>query len=88
MVLCVSFAAAGATARLLRARSGGSVTFAVTGDDGRADEDLACAQYIAQAASGDEADAASFLRRAAASPAVPGLADAARRGFPGVHRDE
>ncbi|GAA4196557.1 2-phosphosulfolactate phosphatase [Microbispora amethystogenes] len=64
LVLCAGFVVAEATARLLRIRGCGSVTFVVTGDDGRADEDLACAEYIAQRATGAGADAAGFLRRA------------------------
>lgn len=47
LVLCASFVVAEATARLLRAHEPDSVTFVVTGEDGRADEDLAYAQYIA-----------------------------------------
>jgi 2-phosphosulfolactate phosphatase len=67
LVLCASFVVAEATAQLLRARASGSVTFVVTGEDGQADEDLACAQYIAGRADGTATDAAAFLRRAAAS---------------------
>ncbi|MEV4249546.1 2-phosphosulfolactate phosphatase [Streptosporangium canum] len=48
LVLCAGFVVAEATARLLRTRKGDGVTLVVTGDDGRADEDLACAQYIAR----------------------------------------
>ncbi|MFD8291632.1 2-phosphosulfolactate phosphatase, partial [Streptomyces lavendulae] len=47
LVLCAGFVVAEATARLLRARGCDGVTYVVTGEDGRADEDLACAQYIA-----------------------------------------
>ncbi|MFD4025556.1 2-phosphosulfolactate phosphatase [Streptomyces sp. NPDC058576] len=50
LVLCASFVVAEATARLLRRHGGDAVTFVVTGEDGRADEDLACAQYIARRA--------------------------------------
>lgn len=46
LVLCAYFVVAEATARILRARRCDGVTFVVTGEDGRADEDLACAQYI------------------------------------------
>lgn len=52
LILCASFVVAGATARLLQARASGTITFVVTGDDGNADEDLACAQYIARRADG------------------------------------
>src|SRR5882757_3089490 len=48
LVLCASFVVAEATAQLLRTHATDSVTFVITGEDGHADEDLACAQYIAQ----------------------------------------
>ena len=85
LVLCAGFVVAEATARLLQARGGDSVTFVVTGEDGRADEDLACAQYIARRASGTGADAAEFLRRAAASRAAVELAEGVRQG---AHADD
>jgi 2-phosphosulfolactate phosphatase len=88
LILCASFAVAGATARMLHARASGSVTFVVTGEDGQADEDLACAQYIARRAAGAATDAAPFLRRAAASRAAARLTEDARRGFQGVHPDD
>lgn len=88
LVLCASFVVAGATARLLRARASDSVTFVVTGEDGQADEDLACAQYIAARAAGAGTDAARFLRRAAASRAARRLADNARLGNQGVHPED
>ncbi|WP_043973547.1 2-phosphosulfolactate phosphatase [Streptomyces microflavus] len=85
LVLCAGFVVAEATAQVLRARGSGSVTFVVTGEDGRADEDLACAQYIAGRATGAGTDAAGFLRRAAASRAASELAEGVRQG---VHPDD
>ncbi|MFI7636012.1 2-phosphosulfolactate phosphatase [Nonomuraea sp. NPDC049400] len=85
LVMCASFVVAEATARLLRKRECGSVTFVVTGDDGRADEDLACAEYIAQRATGAGADAAEFLRRAGESRAAAALAEGLRQG---AHPDD
>ncbi|MEV7293477.1 2-phosphosulfolactate phosphatase [Streptomyces microflavus] len=85
LVLCAGFVVAEATAQVLRARGSGSVTFVVTGEDGRADEDLACAQYIAGRATGAGTDAAGFLRRAAASRAATELAEGVRQG---VHPDD
>ncbi|MFD4035420.1 2-phosphosulfolactate phosphatase [Streptomyces sp. NPDC058637] len=85
LVLCAGFVVAEATARLLRTRGGDSVTFVVTGEDGRADEDLACAQYIARRATGAGTDAAEYLRRAAASRAATELRDGVRQG---VHPDD
>ncbi|NAS23286.1 2-phosphosulfolactate phosphatase [Herbidospora sp. NEAU-GS84] len=83
LVLCASFVVAEATARLLRGHE--SVTFVVTGEDGQADEDLACAQYIARRAAGDETDPAEFLHRAGTSRAAAELAEGVRQG---VHPDD
>ncbi|MFH8837905.1 2-phosphosulfolactate phosphatase [Streptomyces sp. NPDC017868] len=85
LVLCAGFVVAEATARLLRTRGSDAVTFVVTGEDGRADEDLACAQYIAGRAGGAGTDAAGFLRRAAGSRAAAELAQGVREG---VHPDD
>ncbi|WP_449480045.1 2-phosphosulfolactate phosphatase [Streptomyces avidinii] len=85
LVLCAGFVVAGATARVLRARGSGSVTFVVTGEDGRADEDLACAQYIARRAVESATDAGEFLHRAATSRAAAELAEGVRQG---VHPDD
>ncbi|WP_405019911.1 2-phosphosulfolactate phosphatase [Kitasatospora sp. NBC_00070] len=83
LVLCASFVVAEATARVLRGSD--AVTFVVTGEDGQADEDLACAQYIARRATGDGTDAAGFVRRAAGSRAATELAEGVREG---VHPDD
>jgi 2-phosphosulfolactate phosphatase len=85
LVLCASFVVAEATARLLRTRGSDSVTFVVTGEEGRADEDLACAQYIARRVTETETDAAAFLRRAADSRAATELTEGVRQG---VHPDD
>ncbi|MFK0202986.1 2-phosphosulfolactate phosphatase [Streptomyces lavendulae] len=85
LVLCAGFVVAEATARLLRARGCDGVTYVVTGEDGRADEDLACAQYIAGRAAGSGTDPAGFLRRAATSRAATELAGGVREG---VHPDD
>ncbi|MFF8962825.1 hypothetical protein ACF1BK_08745 [Streptomyces globisporus] len=61
------------------------VTFVVTGEDGRAEEDLACAQYIAGRATGAGADATAFVRRAAESRAATELTEGVREG---AHRDD
>lgn len=85
LVLCASFVVAEATARLLRIRECDGVTFVITGEDGRADEDLACAQYIARRATEAETDATEFLRRAGESRAAAELAQGVRQG---VHPDD
>ncbi|MGQ7754128.1 2-phosphosulfolactate phosphatase [Streptomyces sp. WC2508] len=85
LVLCASFVVAEATARLLRIREGDGVTFVITGEDGRADEDLVCAQYIARRATEAGTDATEFLRRAGESRAAAELAEGVRQG---VHPDD
>ncbi|MFD5739484.1 2-phosphosulfolactate phosphatase [Streptomyces massasporeus] len=85
LVLCAGFVVAEATARLLRKRTSGSVTFVVTGEDGQADEDLACAEYIARRATEPRTDAGDFLRRAGASRAAAELTEGVRQG---VHPDD
>ncbi|MEV7420563.1 2-phosphosulfolactate phosphatase [Streptomyces sp. NPDC089919] len=85
LVLCASFVVAGATARALRGRPDEAVTFVVTGEDGRAEEDLACARYIAGLAAGAAPDPAPFVRRAAGSRAAVELATGVRQG---VHPDD
>ncbi|WP_344942931.1 2-phosphosulfolactate phosphatase [Sphaerisporangium flaviroseum] len=85
LVLCAGFVVAEATARLLRTRRSDGVTFVVTGEGGRADEDLACAQYIARRVTEAGTDAAEFLRRAAGSRAAAELAQGVRQG---AHPDD
>lgn len=85
LVLCAGFVVAEATAGLLRQRGCEDVTFVVTGEDGRAEEDLACAQYIAGRVTGSGADATAFVRRAAESRAATELTDGIREG---AHRDD
>ncbi|MFD5789596.1 2-phosphosulfolactate phosphatase [Streptomyces sp. NPDC127037] len=85
LVLCAGFVVAEATARLLRERGCDDATFVVTGEDGRAEEDLACAQYIARRAGGEAVDAAPYLRRAGDSRAAAELAEGVREG---AHADD
>ncbi|WP_432489504.1 2-phosphosulfolactate phosphatase [Kineococcus sp. SYSU DK018] len=85
LVLCASFVVAEATAQLLRTRACDSVTFVVTGEEGRAEEDLACAEYIAGRVGGMGTEAAAFLQRAADSGAAAELEQGVRQG---VHPDD
>ncbi|MGW8484925.1 2-phosphosulfolactate phosphatase [Streptomyces sp. NPDC055886] len=85
LVLCAGFVVAEATARLLRQRGCDAVTFVVTGEEGRAEEDLACAQYIAGRATESGADAGAFVRRAAESRAAAELTEGVRQG---AHPDD
>ncbi|GHE50582.1 putative 2-phosphosulfolactate phosphatase [Streptomyces cellulosae] len=80
LVLCASFVVAEATVAVLRARASREVTFVVTGGSGRAEEDLACAEYIAGRAHGDIIDADPYLRRATASRSAAELTQGVRAG--------
>ncbi|WP_316754337.1 2-phosphosulfolactate phosphatase [Streptomyces herbicida] len=88
LLLCASFVVAKATAEVLRRARPHAVTYVVTGDGGRAEEDLACAQYIAARAVSGPADAAPFVDRARRSEAAARLADGVRRGWQGVHPED
>jgi 2-phosphosulfolactate phosphatase len=88
LVLCAGFTVADATARLLRARRPSRVAFVVTGEEGAAPEDRACAEYIAHRVADPDADPAPYLRRAADSPAAAELAEGLRRGYRGVHAED
>ncbi|MFF7364065.1 2-phosphosulfolactate phosphatase [Streptomyces sp. NPDC008125] len=85
LVLCAGFVVAEATAEVLRATGTGSVTFVVTGEGGRAEEDLACAQYIAGRANGARRNADEFLRRGEKSLAAAELREGVREG---AHPDD
>ncbi|MEV3858801.1 2-phosphosulfolactate phosphatase [Streptomyces sp. NPDC050095] len=85
LALCASFAVAGATARALVQAGAESVTFVATGEDGRAVEDLACADYLTQLLAGDRPDPGPHLDRARTSPAADDLR-AGRRS--GAHPDD
>jgi 2-phosphosulfolactate phosphatase len=77
---CSSFVCAAATARALLDAGPGPVAFIVTGDDGTAEEDLACAQYIATLLQEPSTDPAPYLQRAASSGSARGVALRAQEG--------
>ncbi|MFD3585553.1 2-phosphosulfolactate phosphatase [Streptomyces sp. NPDC058683] len=88
LLLCASFVVAGATAAVLRRERPEAVTFVVTGDGGRAEEDLACAQYIAGRVTDDGLDPGPFVGRARNSGAAARLAEGARLGWEGIHPED
>ncbi|GGQ87653.1 2-phosphosulfolactate phosphatase [Couchioplanes azureus] len=87
-ILCAGFTVAAATARTLRDDRPASVTYLVTGDDGTAEEDRACAKYIAALVEDPATPAAPFVHRARTSPAAKSLAAGVRRGYRGIHADD
>ncbi|MEU7579876.1 2-phosphosulfolactate phosphatase [Streptomyces sp. NPDC041068] len=88
LALCSSFVVAGATARALADAGADAVTFVATGEDGRAAEDLACAEYLDRLLAGDRLgrlDPGPYLHRARTSLAADDLRGGRRRG---AHPDD
>jgi len=82
---CAAFVNAAATASALRRSVHGRVYYVVTGDDGAAEEDRACAEYIAALADDPSTQAAPYVQRAATSAAAATLRRRVIAGVPGVH---
>jgi 2-phosphosulfolactate phosphatase len=85
---CAGFVCAAATAAAIRRSGEREPCFVVTGDGGVAEEDRACAEYIAALIDDPEARVEPFLQRALASPAAKLLARRVEAGVPGVHADD
>ncbi|WP_051750759.1 2-phosphosulfolactate phosphatase, partial [Phycicoccus jejuensis] len=84
-ILCASLVNARATARHVLATGASRVAFVITGEDGTADEDLACADLIRNVMSGPTADAVQVRQRVVSSPAARALDRGYRAGMRGVH---
>ncbi len=82
---CAAFVCAAATAAALREANATKVYYVVTGDGGRAEEDRACAEYIAALVEDPAADAAPYVQRAAASKAALTMRRRVQARTPGVH---
>lgn len=87
LVLCAALNNASATARRLVATGAEDVTYVVTGDQGRADEDLACGEYIHAMVVGSpppaDVEARVWNSRSAAAIGL-GVSE----GFPGIHPED
>jgi 2-phosphosulfolactate phosphatase len=81
---CASFLNAAATANAVRDSGVSRVYYVVTGDGGAAEEDRACAEYIAALVGDPSTDAAVFLRRAAESAASATIRRRGAEGVPGI----
>jgi 2-phosphosulfolactate phosphatase len=86
-VLAASLVNASATARAVRATGAEAVIYVVTGDDGRAEEDLACADLV-HALVTDQEPPTTTVERVRSSAAAAALADGLARGFRGVGADD
>lgn len=85
-LFCASFVVAGATAACIRTLAPERVTFVITGDGGRSDDDLACAEYLCELIKGRRPDPTPFLQRV--DVVGEGLRQGVARGYKGVHRDD
>lgn len=84
---CASFVVANATAARIRALAPERVTFVITGADGTAPEDVACAEYLAACiADGVAPDPSPFL--AQVESAGQELVRGVELGYRGVHVDD
>ena len=82
-LICSSFVCASATADFLRDRDE-EVTYVISGDEGRAAEDLAAARLINALVLDPSADAAPFVEAAARSDAARDLRRGLELGYAGV----
>jgi 2-phosphosulfolactate phosphatase len=74
-----------ATAEALRAADTQAAYFVVTGDNGVAEEDRACAEYIARLVDDPDTDPLPFRRRAEASRAASVMRRRVESGTSGVN---
>ena len=84
-LICTGFVCASAVARRLRDLAPDELTYVVTGEDGTAEEDLACAEYIDALIRNPLADPAPYIRRASESKAAIDILQAAAEGYPGIN---
>jgi 2-phosphosulfolactate phosphatase len=83
-LFCASFVCARATAEALRVADTQEGYFVVTGDNGTAEEDRACAEYIARLVDDPDADPLPYWRRAEASRAASVIRRRVEARTPGV----
>ncbi len=84
-LICTGFVCASAVARRIRDLAPDELTYVVTGEDGTAEEDLACAEYIDALVRDPLADPAPYIQRASESKAAIDILQAAAEGYPGIN---
>jgi 2-phosphosulfolactate phosphatase len=82
---CASFVLASATAAAVQASGASEVYFVVTGENGAAEEDLSCAEYIAALIDDPATASEPYVERARRSNVAAALARRVEDGVPGVH---
>lgn len=86
-VLCASLVNAAATARVVRGTGAPAVLYVITGEAGRADEDLACADLVHAHVTG-KPPPTTTVGRVLSSAAAAGLTDGLARGLRGIAADD
>ena len=84
-LICTGFVCASAVARRLRNLAPDELAYVVTGEDGTAEEDLSCAEFIDALIGDPGTDPAPYLRRASESRAAVDIRQAAAEGYPGIN---
>ncbi len=84
-LICTGFVCASAVAQRLRDLAPHELTYVVTGEDGTAEEDLACAEYIDSLVRNPDTDPAPYIRRASESKAAVDIRKAAAENYPGIN---
>ncbi|MDE2890440.1 MAG: 2-phosphosulfolactate phosphatase [Gemmatimonadota bacterium] len=84
-LICTGFVCASAVARRLRDLAPDELTYVVTGEDGTAEEDLACAEYIDALVRNPDTDHAPYIQRASESKAAIDILQAAAEGYTGIN---
>lgn len=87
-LLCTGFTTARATAAYLKRRGDVPWHFIITGDAGRAEEDIACAEYIQALLTDAAAASRPYIEKARAARAARDLLAAAADGHGGVDRGD
>jgi 2-phosphosulfolactate phosphatase len=87
-LFCAGFPNARATAEVIRRSGAHKAYFVITGELGAADEDRACAEYIAALIDDPDADAAPFVARVPASNTGRQLGERIEEGRPGVQKGD
>ena len=87
-LVCTGFASANATAEFLRRERVSECSFVITGENGRATEDIACAEYIAERVRDPNISASPFVEAARGSRAAAKLHEAVAKGYEGVDPDD
>ena len=84
-LICTGFVCASAVARRMRDLAPDELTYVVTGEDGTAEEDMACAEYIDGLIRNPRTDPAPYIRRAFESKAAVDIRQAAAAGEEGIN---